>query len=119
LKPIRSPQTRERERKYYLANREKKLQYQKAWAANNKDRTAVHKIKYNYGLTEEAYSLLIIQQDYKCKICNKEEKLHIDHDHNTNKIRGLLCGKCNKALGLFQDDPANLDKAAAYLRETC
>lgn len=40
----------------------------------------------------------------------------VDHDHVTGKIRGLLCSKCNSAIGLLQDDPNVVDRAAIYLR---
>lgn len=51
----------------------------------------------------------------KCVICGANEKLVIDHDHNTGKIRGLLCGHCNRGLGHFRDDPTLLEFAAQYL----
>ena len=60
-----------------------------------------------------------------CAICGKKEtrksryggicKLHIDHDHKTKKIRGLLCHKCNNGLGNFRDNIENLDRAKKYL----
>lgn len=56
-------------------------------------------------------------QGWACKICNRipENKLHVDHCHETGKIRGLLCGGCNVGLGHFGDDPERLKYAAAYL----
>jgi hypothetical protein len=51
----------------------------------------------------------------ECVICGANEKLVIDHDHNTGKIRGLLCGHCNRGLGHFRDDPTLLEFAAQYL----
>lgn len=50
-----------------------------------------------------------------CEICGASEKLCVDHDHETGKFRGYLCGKCNKALGLFRDDLGLLEKAKVYL----
>ena len=58
----------------------------------------------------------------RCAICGtdrpagKSGKLHIDHDHNTNAVRDLLCLKCNQGLGLFMDNPDLLEAAAAYIR---
>lgn len=73
--------------------------------------------KYNWqkrGLNlDSAYSLYNTQQC--CQICGETTKLHLDHDHNTNKIRGMLCHKCNRALGFFKDNPKLLRKAADYL----
>lgn len=52
-----------------------------------------------------------------CMICHQPERLVIDHNHDTGEMRGLLCYTHNAGLGMFQDDPALLDKAATYLRE--
>lgn len=56
----------------------------------------------------------------KCAICQVSEgmELHVDHVlHRSNKVRGLLCGKCNKAIGLLNDDPQLLDSAKRYLQQ--
>jgi hypothetical protein len=71
-----------------------------------------------YGVTREDYNRVLEEQDFSCKICRKkteQETLHVDHDHTTMKFRGLLCGNCNRAIGLFKDDPALLHAAIAYL----
>lgn len=51
----------------------------------------------------------------ECVICGSKEKLVVDHDHNTQKIRGLLCNHCNRGLGHFRDDPMLLEFARQYL----
>lgn len=67
---------------------------------------------------------MIALQGNKCAICGSEETdkrrgklraLAVDHDHETGKVRGLLCGACNKGIGLLKDDAEILRKAAAYL----
>jgi len=65
---------------------------------------------------------LVVQQRGACAICKRpargrghEARLHLDHDHVTGRIRGMLCGPCNKALGLLGDDPVNLRAALDYL----
>jgi hypothetical protein len=72
------------------------------------------------GLTPAKYYEMCEQQDWACLICGDipANKLHVDHCHETNKIRGLLCGGCNIGLGHFYEDPARLQKAIEYL-QTC
>ena len=59
------------------------------------------------------------RQGGRCLICGcvPEKTLHIDHNHGTGAVRGLLCGKCNVGLGLFGDNPTRLERAAAYLSQ--
>jgi hypothetical protein len=69
-----------------------------------------------YGITIDEYDTMSLQQDGKCKICGETpHKLFVDHCHSTNKVRGLLCMKCNAALGLFKDKVSNLQNAILYL----
>ena len=77
-----------------------------------------------YGITAEEYYDMLEAQDNKCAICESSEvnneritsnKLFIDHCHETGKVRGLLCSKCNHALGLLNDDVNLLQKAINYL----
>ncbi len=78
---------------------------------------------YQYGITSDDYSRLLEQQNGKCAICDSQKSISgrfkffcVDHDHDTGKIRGLLCGKCNAGIGLLGDDPDRLEAATAYLR---
>jgi hypothetical protein len=75
------------------------------------------KLKNKYGLTLELYNAMIATQDNKCVICLKHPKSYfeVDHDHVTGKVRGLLCGDCNRALGLFRDNTESLARAVDYL----
>jgi hypothetical protein len=77
-----------------------------------------------YGVTPAQYDQLFEDQDGACAICRRPEttemhgrpiRLAIDHNHNTDVIRGLLCFRCNTALGMFDDNPAILRAALAYL----
>jgi len=77
----------------------------------------------NYSITLEMYNKMLISQDNKCLICNKDSELlpkmlAVDHDHKTGKIRGLLCIQCNTGIGSFQDDSNLLKKAISYLEES-
>jgi len=77
------------------------------------------RIEKEYGLTKGLFEELKERQVNCCAICARlftdDSKIHIDHCHKTNKVRGLLCGPCNQALGLFQETTAILKKAQDYL----
>jgi hypothetical protein len=72
-----------------------------------------------YGLTLKEFLVISAAQNDVCAICDNKctnySRLSVDHDHDTGKIRGLLCNRCNRAMGLFQDNPDILRKAATYL----
>jgi hypothetical protein len=75
-----------------------------------------------YGLTRAELDDMIASQDGKCLICGggpngPGDRLHVDHCHNSSKVRGLLCGKCNTAIGLLDDDPERAFSAALYLQK--
>jgi Autographiviridae endonuclease VII len=65
------------------------------------------------------YKGVIARQFGVCAICRREpdagRRLHVDHDHDTGRVRGLLCFTCNNALGDFEDDPGRLRAAIGYL----
>lgn len=81
--------------------------------------------KYLYGMTSDQYEALILRQDSRCAICRsdawsgKGNRPHVDHDHETGIVRGLLCGKCNVAIGNMDDNPDRLRAAADYLEASC
>ena len=77
------------------------------------------------GIGLDGYTALLKEQDGRCAICRHHERtqtgdrtwgLSMDHDHTTGRVRGLLCNRCNRAIGLCGDDPAILERAAQYLR---
>lgn len=68
-----------------------------------------------YGISPEQYATILGEQNGLCAICGLADKLVIDHCHNTNKVRGLLCIKCNWALGHFEDSTERLAAAIEYL----
>lgn len=70
-----------------------------------------------YGLTEESYQQLFESQAGLCAICAQPHPLEIDHNHETEHVRGLLCGRCNKAIGLLLDNPDLAKRAMLYLLE--
>jgi hypothetical protein len=79
-------------------------------------RARAYELKYYYGISEEDFLAMVKGQDGKCAICgHKPKTLYVDHCHVHNTIRGLLCVKCNGALGLFGDNAARVKSAALYL----
>jgi len=72
-----------------------------------------------YGLTQIEFDKMLVDQNNRCKICSSEfistKHTHIDHCHDTNRVRGLLCNNCNLALGQFNDNTDNMDNAIKYL----
>ncbi len=69
-------------------------------------------------MTLEDLKSLILAQDYRCAICSSDlvGKMHIDHNHLTGNVRGILCVSCNTALGSFRDNINILKRAINYLK---
>lgn len=77
----------------------------------------------SHGLTLDEYRGMLERQDGRCAICRGVEQwkpddrgFHIDHDHETGRVRGVLCPACNLMLGYAEDDPETLRRAIAYLK---
>jgi hypothetical protein len=77
--------------------------------------TRNYHLKRRYGLTEAEVKALIEEQGGVCAVCWVEKPEHVDHDHRTGKVRGILCFNCNGGLGQFKDDIDRLINAIAYL----
>lgn len=85
-----------------------------------KKRSRVKNRFKRYGITAEEYASIIFLQNGNCAICYQsltgKWNQHIDHNHENGKVRGVLCAKCNRGLGHFNDNANLLEMAAAYLR---
>jgi len=93
---------------YFLRNKEKESARarEKAW----KD--------VGISLSKREYDTKILALGGKCEICGTDQQtLQVDHNHTTSKIRGYLCGHCNRGLGHFKDSLSLLQKAALYLEK--
>lgn len=128
---------------YNAANREKIRDQMRQWQREHADQVRTYRQRHHakrlandlagvreeqrrawlahcYGITLEEHLSMIEAQDNRCAICDavgdESAPLHVDHDHETAKVRGLLCGPCNRGIGLFKDDPEVLERAARYLR---
>lgn len=112
---------RERTERWRQENPERYAANQKAFVASGGKKVADRRshLKRKYGMTLEEYDAMLEAQGGGCFICGRPPRedisLHVDHDHSTGKVRGILCFCCNNALADFQDDPALLRKAAAYV----
>ncbi|MEU6313830.1 endonuclease VII domain-containing protein [Streptomyces sp. NPDC047014] len=72
-------------------------------------------LKRSYGITEAERESMIVAQGGVCAICRTAPPEHVDHDHQTGKVRGVLCFSGNAALGQFKDRPDVIRRAAAYV----
>ena len=102
------------------------------WFRDNPERQydsrRAHSLRAFYGITVAEYDALLARQGGGCAICGNDEpaehgrtgkkfKLSVDHDHATGRVRGLLCQRCNRAIGLLGDDPVLLQRAIGYLAQ--
>ncbi len=99
------------------------------WAASNPERSHLSQrqrnLKHRFGVDLEWYEEQFKKQNYSCAICETKTNktagerqfwnFSVDHCHESGKIRGILCNNCNRALGLFQDNPELLKKAVNYV----
>ena len=72
-------------------------------------------LKRNYGLTLEAFDALLASQGGGCTICGRPDADNVDHDHETGRVRGILCFPCNVAIGLLHDSEERARSAAVYI----
>ena len=112
------------DRARYARQPEKEKARQQAFHQRHPERRAIVRRKQTlkaYGLTPADYDAMLESQDNACAICDSEDpkhwsgKFHVDHDHLTGVVRGLLCHNCNSLLGHSQDDTEILSAAIEYL----
>lgn len=119
------------QRAWRAANRARYNAYMRSWRAANpgyeKRRGRDHhprEMERHYQITELEYAALLYAQDGLCAVCQRPElgtfrgrpkRLSVDHDHETGRVRGLLCSRCNRGIGYLQDSPEDLYRAAVYL----
>jgi len=73
-------------------------------------------LKHKYGITFEDYMQMVEKQDGRCSCCSTPDtNLLVDHNHDTDKVRGLLCIMCNSMLGYAIDNPKRLQLGIDYL----
>ena len=94
------------------------------WRADNPEKTRRmrrdNQLRWDYGISLADYEAILVSQGGVCKICGRspgEKSLHVDHDHHTGKVRAILCGPCNKGIGLLGESPERVLTAYEYLVE--
>ena len=115
----------EERRAYQREFMAKHPEYGRNWAKRNpasyRNKTRKLHLKVTYGITPEDYQRMYDKQSGLWAICGKPEtskrfkNLAVDHDHQTGKVRSLLCHHCNTAIGSMDDSPERLRRAAEYL----
>lgn len=113
-------------------NKDKVRETRKKWENKNRESREIYyqnrkpsqrngHLLRSYGITSELFEEYVRSQDGKCKICgvlfssDVSTRPCIDHDHNTNEIRGILCNKCNIGIGMFGDNAFVINRAINYL----
>ena len=124
---------RSRQKVYCADHREERLIQRRAWYASNKDSARLYNSRrkakypdywrlYKHGVSQDAYAAMLAGQGNRCAACGTtewgERGPHIDHDHETGTVRGILCLKCNLAAGLLGDSPTRARELAEYLERT-
>jgi hypothetical protein len=124
--------TRARRKRWYTKNREREIERVADWQRENPERVRAamdrfraagkkkvsdrkSHLKRKYGITLEDFDTLLASQGGGCAICGKPDVDHVDHDHVTGRVRGILCFRCNVAIGQMDDDCDRLAAAMAYL----
>jgi hypothetical protein len=102
--------------KWRKANPDKYKAQRDRWRVKNADKLLEQRLQREFGITIQQFRALEASQESKCAICFNAVKLHVDHDHSSKAVRGLLCGPCNRGIGLLKDDVQTLLRAAHYLR---
>jgi hypothetical protein len=112
----------EKSRMYYMDNLRSSRAIQKEYRENNRKAIQERKLGVLYNIPIGQYDKMLMEQNNKCAICSTHQSflkktLSVDHDHETGKTRGLLCQRCNTAIGMLKDSIDLLDKAKSYLQK--
>ncbi len=122
LSPESTVKNRDRALSWHRINREKHLAYMAQRRINCADKIRCGKLKSAFGITLAEYEERLAGQNGLCAICQRPQgidkrRFAVDHCHSTGRIRGLLCIRCNSALGNFKDSKTLLTLALNYLEK--
>ena len=124
--PLVAETEKKRAREWRKKNIGRAIANSKNWIANNPDKwAAIQRRSWlkRYDITPEQWDAMFARQGGRCAICSTAapggvaNRLHVDHDHDTGEVRGLLCHSCNKGIGHLGDDAERVYAAAIYLRD--
>lgn len=108
-------------RKYRKNNPEKSKDSQRRYRENHADKILNSSFKHRFNITLDDYNKMLTDQNGVCAICGETNKtgarLAVDHNHITGEIRGLLCMKCNVAVGKWGEDMQLFEKTLSYLKK--
>lgn len=121
--PSYNKRQQENSKNWHLKNKDRKREYDRVYVMfkpNKAESKFFNYIKNKHGMTKEQYVALVERCDNKCMICNRPpydgKRLHLDHNHTTGKVRGLLCTRCNWYLATIEKDETILNKIKNYLK---
>jgi hypothetical protein len=101
------------------ANKERYLERQRQYRESGARKYREEHLRQAFGLSEADYRNMLERQGGGCAICgdppNVRISLHVDHDHGTGEIRGLLCVRCNNGIGLLRESPDVMGRAIRYV----
>lgn len=107
---------RERTLRWQRENREKCREFNRRSHRKHQKRVKADRVMRRFGLTLVEYDKILARG---CALCGDHDRIGIDHDHTTGRVRDALCGRCNSMLGMAADSPERLEAGAAYLRAHC
>jgi recombination endonuclease VII len=117
--PEKSKEIRHRaEKKYREKNREKLKERRRQRNKENPIPARSRTLKYKYGITQEQFDVMLLDQNNRCKLCKElfiDEIPYVDHSHKSGLVRGLLHRACNTAIGLLNENVKKCRLAAIYL----
>jgi len=105
-------------RRWRKKNRKRVQEYDTLWRKKNQKKINARTRLHRYNISQEAHDAILKKQKNRCAICRKKFRAtpHIDHDHKTGRNRGLLCSRCNLAIGQLEDSVLLLKNAIKYLK---
>ena len=120
--PVYKSDQRSNTTKWILANPDRAKVIQDRRKQKEKDNPEIRRSRMllkNYGLTLEDYARMLDTLNGGCKLCNRKPgkiPLHVDHNHTTGRVRGLLCHQCNWYVGTIDADPTILNRIEEYIK---